>query len=67
MFDDADYLAEVHTNRFIPKNFKVKDTPKKRVSIEKVRQEFEQMTSYLDGVANEGKKIQVRFMDVDYR
>lgn len=67
MFDDADYLAEVHTNRFIPKNFKVKDTPKKRVSIEKVRQEFEQMTSYLDGVANEGKKIQVRFMDMDYR
>lgn len=67
MFDEKDYLAEVHTTRFIPKMFRSKKNPKKTVSVEKVRQKFEEMTSYLDIVANEGKTIQVRFMDMDYR
>jgi hypothetical protein len=67
MFEEADYLAEVHTNRFVPKFFKLRSNPKKKVSSEKIREKFQEMTSYLDEVANEGKKIQVRFMDMDYR
>lgn len=67
MFDEKDYVAEVHTDRWIPKKFKLKTNPEKSESVNLLKEKFEEMIEYVGEIDGKDKKIQVRFMDLDYR
>lgn len=67
MFEESDYVAEVHTDRFLPKKFKLKDNPEKYKSVDFLKEKFEEMINYVGEIDGKDKKIQVRFMDLDYR
>lgn len=59
----GDYLAEVYTDRFIPRKMTyTKNGRKKKVSYEFLREKLMELTKYITT-----EPIEVKLMEVDYR
>lgn len=59
----GDYLAEVYTDRFIPRKMTyTKNDRKKKVSYEFLREKLMELTKYITT-----EPIEVKLMEVDYR